>query len=41
MRLLADNSFDSIIITDMNAKIAYVNKQFTQMTGFTAEQAIG
>ena len=37
LRRLADNSFDSIIITDMDEKIIYVNKEFTQLTGYTAE----
>jgi PAS domain S-box-containing protein len=31
----------SIVITDLNAKIIFVNEAFTQASGYTAEEAIG
>lgn len=30
-----------IVVTDKNSKIEYVNKRFTEVTGYTAEEAIG
>jgi diguanylate cyclase (GGDEF)-like protein/PAS domain S-box-containing protein len=44
MRLTAkifENSHDSIIITDTDGTIVSVNPAFTQITGYTAEEAIG
>jgi PAS domain S-box-containing protein len=40
---LADNSFDSILITDAsrNAKITYANKAFKSLTGFSPADVIG
>lgn len=41
---LAANTFESqqgILITDKNAKILRVNKAFSQITGFSAQQVIG
>ena len=40
---LADNSFDSILITDAsrNAKIIYANKAFKSLTGFSPADVIG
>ncbi|WP_051906953.1 PAS domain S-box protein [Methylomarinum vadi] len=44
LRLLAsvfDSSHESIIITDASLNIVAVNKAFTEMTGYTAEESIG
>jgi len=34
-RLMSENSFDSILITDMDNKIVYTNPAFEKLTGFT------
>ncbi len=36
-----DHSPASVVITDHNGKIEYVNPKFTEVTGYTAEEAIG
>lgn len=36
-----EQSPSAIIITDTDGKIEYVNRKFTEVTGFTAEEAIG
>ncbi len=44
MRLAAsvfDNSVEGILVTDANATILRVNPAFTEITGFSAEEAIG
>jgi len=40
---LADNSFDSVLITDTSkaGKIIYVNKAFQTLTGFSSKEAVG
>ena len=40
---LADNSFDSILVTDASrdAKIIYANKAFKSLTGFSPADVIG
>ena len=40
---LADNSFDSVLITDRSkaGKIIYVNKAFQTLTGFSSKEAVG
>ena len=40
---LAENSFDSILITDATAagKITYANKAFKKLTGYDTAEAIG
>jgi len=40
-RFALENTVDSVVITDMDSVIRYVNPAFTQITGFTAEEAIG
>lgn len=43
LRVLADNSFDSVMITDSSkaGKIIYTNKAFTALTGYTGDDVIG
>ena len=31
----------SIVVTDVNAKLQYVNPRFTQVTGYSEEEALG
>ncbi|MEK9848799.1 MAG: PAS domain-containing protein [Rhodospirillaceae bacterium] len=40
---LADNSFDSVLITDTSkqGKIIYANKAFQKLTGYSAKDVIG
>lgn len=42
-RVIADNSFDSVMITSAakGSPILYVNKAFTSLTGYTAKHVIG
>lgn len=39
--LVVDQSPASVVITDKNGVIEYVNKKFTEVTGYTREEAIG
>jgi PAS domain S-box-containing protein len=43
LRVLADNSFDSILITDatVQGKIIYANKSFKTLTGHDPDDVIG
>lgn len=43
LKLLADNSFDSILVTDASAKgrIIYANKAFKKLTGHDPADVIG
>jgi len=41
LELLADNSFDAILMTDMDGIIAYSNKAFTKLTGYEQADVIG
>ena len=43
LKVLADNSFDSILITDATAqgKIVYANNAFKKLTGHTPSDIIG
>ena len=43
LRVLADNSFDSIVITDatVQGKIIYANKAFKKLTGYDPKDVIG
>jgi PAS domain S-box-containing protein len=41
LELLADNSFDSILITDPEGSIVYSNKAFTKLTGYEQGDIIG
>jgi PAS domain S-box-containing protein len=43
LKELADNSFDSILVTDASrdAKIIYANKAFKSLTGFSPADVIG
>jgi PAS domain S-box-containing protein len=41
LELLADNSFDAILITDAVGTIAYSNKAFTKLTGYDQADVIG
>ncbi|NNE18266.1 MAG: PAS domain S-box protein [Myxococcales bacterium] len=43
LKVLADNSFDSILVTDATkaGKIIYVNKAFTKLTGYGQDEVIG
>jgi len=41
LELLADNSFDALLITDAKGVIAYSNKAFTTLTGYEQAEVIG
>jgi PAS domain S-box-containing protein len=41
LSLVADNTDNSVIITDEDGRIEYVNKGFENMTGYTAEEVYG
>jgi len=41
LELLADNSFDALLITDAQGSIAYSNKAFTKLTGYDQAEIIG
>ena len=43
LKLLADNSFDSILVTDASAKgrIIYANKAFKKLTGHDPAEVVG
>jgi len=43
LKLLADNSFDSILVTDASAqgRIVYANKAFKKLTGYDPAEAVG
>ncbi len=43
LRALADNSFDSILITDASSqgRIVYANKAFKKLTGYDPSEVIG
>ncbi|MCB1940159.1 MAG: PAS domain S-box protein, partial [Rhodocyclaceae bacterium] len=41
LSLAVEQSPESIVITDLNANIEYVNDAFTQISGYTAAEAIG
>lgn len=43
LKVLADNSFDSILITDAtkNARIIYANKAFKKLTGHSPAEVVG
>ena len=43
LKLLADNSFDSILVTDTSAKgrIIYANKAFKKLTGYDPSEVVG
>jgi PAS domain S-box-containing protein len=43
LKVLAENSFDSILITDATAtgKITYANKAFKKLTGYDTAEVIG
>lgn len=43
LKAIAENSFDSILITDNSkaGKIIYANKAFKTLTGFTPDEVVG
>lgn len=43
LKVLADNSFDSILMTDasVEGKIIYANKAFNKLTGYDAAEVMG
>jgi PAS domain S-box-containing protein len=43
LKLLADNSFDSILVTDASTKgrIVYANKAFKKLTGYDPAEVLG
>lgn len=41
LALAVEQSPESIMITDLNARIEYVNQAFTQHSGYTREEAVG
>lgn len=43
LKVLAENSFDSILITDatVQAKIIYANKAFSKLTGYASGEVVG
>lgn len=40
-RYAVENSDDSVVITDKERKITYVNEAFTKVTGYTKDEALG
>lgn len=40
-RLIAENSFDAVVIVDTDQRIVYWNSQAVRITGFTAREVIG
>lgn len=40
-RILVEQSPTSIVITDLKGRIEYVNPKFTQVTGYTSDEAVG
>ncbi len=38
---LVENSFDSILFTDLKGNITYTNNAFTTLTGYTNEEVVG
>lgn len=38
---VVEQSPAAVVITDLNGTIEYVNRRFTQITGYTAEEAVG
>lgn len=41
LKVLTDNSFDSILVTDTKSVILYANKAFKTLTGFDPAEVIG
>ena len=41
LKVLAENSFDSILITDPKSSILYANKAFKKLTGYDPSEVIG
>ena len=41
LSLATENSPDSVVVTDKNGTIEYVNPTFTEVTGYSADEAIG
>merc|ERR1712113_402574 len=41
LELLADNSFDALLMTDPGGTIVYANKAFTKLTGYEQAEVIG
>ncbi len=41
LSLTVEQSFNSVVITDLNAVIEYVNPRFSQITGYSREEALG
>lgn len=41
LRTAVEQSYESIVITDTNGNISYVNKKFEEITGYSREEAIG
>ncbi|MCX8092828.1 MAG: PAS domain S-box protein [Candidatus Goldbacteria bacterium] len=41
LHIAIEQSPDSIVITDINGNIEYVNPRFTEITGYTMQEAIG
>mmetsp|Transcript_39231 Transcript_39231/g.124510 ORF Transcript_39231/g.124510 Transcript_39231/m.124510 type:complete len:139 (-) Transcript_39231:742-1158(-) len=41
LEVLAENSFDSIMLTDAEGKITYANKGFTVLTGYEEDEVLG
>ena len=41
LKIAVEQSANTIVITDINGKIEYVNPKFTELTGYSAVEAIG
>ncbi len=40
-KALSENSFDSLMITDSQNHIVYVNRAFEELTGYSADEVMG
>jgi PAS domain S-box-containing protein len=41
LTMIVENSSDSIVVTNCNGVIQYVNKSFTDITGYSYDEAVG
>ncbi len=41
LKTISDNSEDAIVLTDNKTRITYINAKFTELTGYSYEEALG